>query len=432
MLRSKFKDGLNQVFYNGMPSKVGVALSGGVDSMCLISLLDNYIKTNSISTEIYPITINHNLRNSSSLEIPIIRRNLENINIDTNKYLFKSIDIKSDTSFEEIARIERYKALKLLCKEHGIEDIFLAHHLDDQLETFVMRLFKNSGIFGLNSMNYKSKSVNNLNLIRPMLNIEKNEIYEYCITNEIEWVQDFTNFEEINKRNTIRKYLSNNVEVKNEIKNVFYKVRSLVSYIDAQIMKLSKEADITSSNSEIVIFLSNNQLETNSDLVISRFLFNSLYSFSPSFNYHYSFNKLLNSITKLYNDNKFTLLKLQWEITKTEDGINIKVKRENLRNAIITKINKDWILFDNRFWIKCELKGEHGIKTLMKDDKLNFLKVPKNFKYSKYANLPVLIDLKSGKIISIIENNDFLKIKLKDNIYNSTIVGNSSSSSTKP
>jgi tRNA(Ile)-lysidine synthetase-like protein len=440
MLQQRFDNVLQSLFTGSLPRNIGIALSGGIDSMCLTSLLHRHIVLNSLPTRIYPITINHNLRNSSSLELPIIRKNIQRMGIDTENYLTKSIDIsfKNTTSFEEDAREARYKALRQLCDLHDIEHIFLAHHLDDQLETFIMRLFGNSGIFGLCAMDWKSKlsvgvSPLKLNLVRPMLEINKNEIYQYCIENKIEWVQDFTNFEEINKRNLIRKYLNANPILKSEVRSEFAKVRKLTTYIDSQVNRLHsylvESSMIIANESRVSILLTKQQIEENSEHVIARLLFKLLFPFSPSKNYHSSFNKILHSIPKLNRDTSFSLLQLQWNVKHADGLIQLEVKRQNLKDPVTTNVeiakgeSTDWFLFDNRFWFKIRnatnIDQNLTVRTLMKNDKALFEKIPKGFKYSSYANLPVLIDNNTAKIISLpmASPTDDIQWKLKENIY---------------
>ena len=69
--------------------------------------------------------------------------------------------------------------LSSFCKKHNIKFILTGHHSDDQIETFLIRLSRGSGVDGLSSMKSVSKLNNNIRLIRPLLNFRKQELHLY-------------------------------------------------------------------------------------------------------------------------------------------------------------------------------------------------------------------------------------------------------------
>jgi tRNA(Ile)-lysidine synthase TilS/MesJ len=84
------------------------------------------------------------------------------------------------SQLETTARIERYKLLAKLCKESNIKLLFLGHHLNDQLETMIMRFSRGSGIDGLAGMDVISRfpiiqnhEALDINIVRPLLSITK-------------------------------------------------------------------------------------------------------------------------------------------------------------------------------------------------------------------------------------------------------------------
>jgi tRNA(Ile)-lysidine synthetase-like protein len=433
-LQTTFNASLTEIFRQGLPQKIAIALSGGVDSMCLTHLLQKSAKLLDKKIEIYPIMINHNLRPNSAQEVPIVQKELMKLGLHNN-FLTKELrfdELHNKDSFEEVARLKRYNAIHELCKPLGIRHILFGHHMDDQLETFILRLLKNSGVFGLAGMNQVSKAFvdapEKLNIVRPLLGVTKSEIIQYCKENDVQWVEDHTNHEEVAQRNVVRKWLNEHDDHKSETLSNFSKVQVFTKSIENKVSKLMQEAQIDQSQGTATIKLSNRQLEDNSDLVISRMLFKTLYPISPSANYHYSFNKLLNVTPRLYYDGtSFSLLQLQWDINKTSDGVEIQVSRQNPSEPIIQKVTvgpyttSGPALFDNIYWITIRNDSDHAkdysIKTLSKDDRQNFVELPQNFKYSQSKNLPVIIDNSTNKVLGFASDLDFVDCHVKENIY---------------
>ncbi|CAG8587078.1 9877_t:CDS:2 [Diversispora eburnea] len=116
------------------------------------------------------------------------------------------------SQLELFARNERYKLLATGCHEKNISLLFLGHHLNDQLETLVMRLARGSGIVGLASMETNNKfpvqrniEALNINVVRPML---RERMIETCKAANIQWFEDPTNESDQHKRNVVRMVLN--------------------------------------------------------------------------------------------------------------------------------------------------------------------------------------------------------------------------------
>jgi len=105
------------------------------------------------------------------------------------------------------ARELRYNWFKSLSEQNGFTKIVLGHHRDDQLETFLINLFRGSGITGLKAM----KAANGL-LVRPLLNIGRRSIETYAAQQQLEWREDSTNQETNYLRNQIRHELLSEIE----------------------------------------------------------------------------------------------------------------------------------------------------------------------------------------------------------------------------
>ena len=125
---------------------------------------------------------------------------------DTEKYAKEN-----SLSIEMAARELRYAWFKELKEIHNFNKVALAHHGDDQIETFFINFLRGSGIKGLKGM----KPQNDF-YIRPLLWSNRNEIETFAKENGIQWVEDYTNQETVYLRNKIR---HNIIPIFDEIKN---------------------------------------------------------------------------------------------------------------------------------------------------------------------------------------------------------------------
>jgi len=173
--------------------KIVVALSGGVDSVVLLHFLNKHYPGN-----IRAIHINHNLSKYSKEWSSFCKNLCKKDNIK-----FKSIDIiiKKSSNIEENARKKRY--LSLTSEILNDEILCTGHHQEDQAETFLLQLFRGSGVAGLASMPEK-KIINGSQLYRPFLNISKMQILDYASENKLNWVEDDSNQNVHFKRNLLR------------------------------------------------------------------------------------------------------------------------------------------------------------------------------------------------------------------------------------
>ena len=177
-------------------NKILLAYSGGIDSSVLLDCLYKISLNGSVS--IRTMHINHNLSTQS--------KNFEHhCNKITNemKIDHKNIQVKIDSSsnIEELCRKKRYKSLTEYCNPDEV--VFTAHHEEDQVETFLLRLIRGSGARGLSSMKPKSK-YNNKIIYRPFLNVPKKIIDDYCQANNIDFIHDDSNDNTKYDRNFIR------------------------------------------------------------------------------------------------------------------------------------------------------------------------------------------------------------------------------------
>ena len=179
--------------------KIILALSGGIDSMVLADLL---LKA---KVEFVAAHCNFHLRgHESDGDDWFVRKFAENRGIqcfvkhfETEKYA-----AEQSISIEMAARDLRYAWFEELRQQLGYDKIAVAHHADDQAETFFINLLRGAGLNGLKGM----KPQNGM-IIRPLLWASREQIRKYAVENQILWREDHTNAESVYLRNKIRNQL---------------------------------------------------------------------------------------------------------------------------------------------------------------------------------------------------------------------------------
>ena len=177
-------------------SKIIVGLSGGPDSMVLIHVLLE------LGYECIAAHCNFNLRGeeSNNDEEFVVKWCKENsVSLEVVSFDTKAYAAAEKISIEMAARDLRYDWFEKLRKRHNADTIAIAHHRDDSVETILINLIRGTGIKGLTGIPVKNRRI-----VRPLLSVSRNEIMEYLSTNNIPYVTDLTNEEDIYTRNTIR------------------------------------------------------------------------------------------------------------------------------------------------------------------------------------------------------------------------------------
>ncbi|MCX8029813.1 MAG: tRNA lysidine(34) synthetase TilS [Brevinematales bacterium] len=198
-LETKFLQTIKEFKLISKGDKIVVGLSGGVDSVVLLMLLRKYKEKFGI--DILAVHVNHLVRESSVRDenFCVELCNKINVPILVFRYDVKSFASTHKLSVEEAGRVIRYKFFERVLEEKHFDKIATAHHVDDNIETLLFRLFKNPSVQGLSSIRPKVGCI-----IRPLIAITKSEILEYASQNGIEFVIDETNLLEDYDRNYIR------------------------------------------------------------------------------------------------------------------------------------------------------------------------------------------------------------------------------------
>ncbi|CAO5675172.1 MAG: tRNA(Ile)-lysidine synthase [Holosporales bacterium] len=182
--------------------KIAVAVSGGPDSLALCLIINEWAKEN--GGNIVALTVDHNLREESKDEA-------QQVEMWLKKYQIPHVILKWDhpplqSRVQEHARNARYHLLEEYCTHHNIQILCTGHHLQDQFETFMMRLSKGSGSKGLACMQPISKR-NNLFIVRPLLSILPDDLKAYLYAIKQDYISDPSNDNDVFERVRWRKAL---------------------------------------------------------------------------------------------------------------------------------------------------------------------------------------------------------------------------------
>lgn len=183
--------------------KIIVAVSGGADSVCLLDVL-NYLKRR-LRLFLVVAHVNHGIRGKESdNEAHFVRLKSYHFNLPFEQLSISvpSIAREKNLSIEQTGRILRYQFFKDLLKKYQAQKIALGHHMDDQVETILMRMIRGSGLQGLRGIPQVRS-----HFIRPLIESSRSEIEAYCHRCKIQYCVDSSNKEPKYLRNKIRHQL---------------------------------------------------------------------------------------------------------------------------------------------------------------------------------------------------------------------------------
>ena len=329
--------------------KILIAFSGGPDSMFLYYILKTLQKEYNLKISL--IYINHNLRDDVDNDIKIITKFAKENGV---KLYIKNIDVKkyakeNKKSIELAARELRYEMINKTLMEIEYNKIATGHNLDDNVETLVFRLIRGTSIKGLKGIPIKRG-----NIIRPILHFEKTEIIKFLDEKKVEYVIDYTNFENDYTRNYIR----------NEIFPMFFNVNS---NFKLKINELIEDLNYnkTSKNKRLLIEkLEEKKVELTREKINN--IYNSLYD---------SEDKLKKDGAKEFQIGENLVLRKKYDKIEI---VSKKEKNEKEKNETI-KLNtqKKWNLFEIGIF-----NGENKIllNEYKKSNKIKFYEIKLNKK----------------------------------------------------
>jgi len=179
------------------PAPLAVAFSGGLDSTVLLhATIKAHGKKN-----VHAFHVHHGIQKEADqwqAHCKAVAKQF-GCHFDT-----QNVKLNKPSNIESQARNLRYEALTQMCQAHKIQDLLLAHHLDDQAETVLIQLMRGAGLPGLSAMpQVKSKEL--IHLWRPFLNMRRKDLEIYAKEHQLTWIEDPSNQDESYRRNAIRK-----------------------------------------------------------------------------------------------------------------------------------------------------------------------------------------------------------------------------------
>lgn len=167
------------------------AVSAGADSIALMHLIKSQFPEKNMTV----FSVDHQWSNKSSTWVSFVRDESKKLGMD-----FLSFKVSCEKKSEQCAREERIKVYKEVLQDNGV--IFLAHHLDDQIETSLWRWMRGNWdqLYGMDLVTPISKGF----LIRPLLNVSKDSIRQYISDNNIPFIEDPSNCNLDYTRNFLR------------------------------------------------------------------------------------------------------------------------------------------------------------------------------------------------------------------------------------
>ncbi len=216
-----------------------VAISGGPDSLALASLCKAY--SYDYRCKFHYVLVNHNIRKNSLKEAKIVKKILKDKKINLT-VLSNQIPIKKN--IQSTARNIRYKMLLEYCKKKGVKKIITAHNLEDQVETFFIRLSRGSGLTGLSAMKPLTNLKHNVKLYRPLLDTKKKFLIEISKKTFGSFIKDPSNKNKKYLRTKIRSLkepLKQSGINYDQIINSINNLASSKETLDSLLIKASKE-----------------------------------------------------------------------------------------------------------------------------------------------------------------------------------------------
>ncbi|MDC0851220.1 tRNA lysidine(34) synthetase TilS [Candidatus Pelagibacter sp.] len=180
-----------------------VAVSGGSDSLALSFLAKIFSIKKLLNVKYF--TVDHKLRKESTSEARYVQKLLKNYSINLNILTWNGA--KPKKNIQSVARDKRYELIINRAKKYKIKNVLLGHHLDDLFENFFIRILRGSGLNGLISLD-KEIQKNEINLIRPLINVDKKDLIYISKNIFGSYIKDPSNEDDKYKRVKVRNFLT--------------------------------------------------------------------------------------------------------------------------------------------------------------------------------------------------------------------------------
>ena len=184
-------------------SRLALAVSGGADSMAMLHLIARWRLEGAGKPELTVLTVDHGLRAGSRAEAEMVARMAKDLGL-RHAILTWMRDERQSGGLQALAREARYDLMAAYCHANDIPALVTAHHLDDQAETFLMRLKRGSGLDGLAAI--PAESVwSGIVVLRPLLDILKARLTATLTEAGLCWAEDPSNSDQRFERARMRR-----------------------------------------------------------------------------------------------------------------------------------------------------------------------------------------------------------------------------------
>ena len=319
-----YKDFNNFVKFNLNKSNFSVAVSGGTDSLALAYFSKCYSISNNIKVEYYHV--DHKLRKESSIEAKKLKLLLKKFDIKCK--ILKWNGQKPKSNIQSIARIKRYDLIYKECLKSKINFIFIAHHIDDLYENFIIRLLRGSGLKGLVSFNQIKTNYNNkLRILRPLIVHKKTDL-SYTAKKVFNF-----KFEDPSNKNVNFKRI---------------RIRNLIKDLKSEGLNLEKLRltinNLSDSNFTINHYVDENiKFNSKYNRQKKNYILNSDFFNQPHEIVFRSLTGLLKKIgNKYYSPRGKSISKL---LTRLGSG---EIKKTNISGCILEKINNSFVIYEEK------------------------------------------------------------------------------------
>ncbi len=184
-------------------STVLLGVSGGVDSLVLLHII--HAIRDDLGIRICVAHFNHRLRKTSARDETLVVQYAKQLNVP----IFvekRHQDLKVKKVSEDQARQWRFKFFSKAMKKVKADALMLGHHQNDLAETVLMRLMRGSGLYGMRGI-LKTNQIDGMMVIRPLLDVTRNDIEQYAKKHGIHFGYDETNDQDLYLRNKVRRNL---------------------------------------------------------------------------------------------------------------------------------------------------------------------------------------------------------------------------------
>ena len=213
------------IFKDIKDKSFALAVSGGPDSLCLAYFSKIY--SAEFGNKIHILIVDHNLRKESHKEALKVKEILKKRKIQSRILRWKGKIPKNN--IQKNARDLRYLLISNYCLKKNIKYLTTAHHEDDQIENFFIRLLRGSGLTGLSSMSTSVKYSNRLKIIRPFLYFKKRDLKYVTLNYFKTYIEDPSNENEKFLRVRVRKYRKDMEKEGLDTRKIIKTVDNLVS-----------------------------------------------------------------------------------------------------------------------------------------------------------------------------------------------------------